>query len=161
MPDLAPASLLMWWAFSLLSTVWQSSSARAPQASVEVSSSCWSLPLQASIHLWYCLPSLLFVPVGESFAVWPRAGGPLQTALGTSYLSPLQSPWYFAGFSLPPTAHLPDAGGPAPGQTFCRHICCLYLPQDKGLGTFHSLRSALQPLPSAAPSSWRHLPPLR
>ena len=133
----------MWWAFPLQSAERWSGSARAPPAT----SSCWSLPLQASILLHHWPPSFLCVPVEEFLAVWPWAVGLVQAVLGTSCLSPTQPPWCYTAFSWPPAAQPLAAGGPPPGHTFCRLVCQLPLPQEKDLGTFCSLRSALQPLP--------------
>jgi len=50
------------------------------------------LAVASSVLLHYFLPSLLRVPVGEFLTVWPQSVGPLQTALGTSCLSPSQPP---------------------------------------------------------------------
>lgn len=55
---LAPASFLVWWMFPLQSAEHQSGLARSSQFLGEVSSSCQSLPLQASILQHYCsIPS--------------------------------------------------------------------------------------------------------
>ena len=69
------------------------------------------------------------------------AKGLLQSATGTGYPSPSQPPWCYAAFSPSPAAQPPARGGPPPGHTFCRQVCCLSLPQKKGLGTSCSLRS--------------------
>lgn len=107
-----------------------------------------------SFPLLACLPSVCTCGgVFDGLAV-----SPLQTALGTSYLTPPHPLWCCSAFSPLLAAQPPAAGCPPPGHTFCRQVCCLSLRQEKG--TACSLRSALQPLRSGALSGQRHWPVL-
>lgn len=105
-----------------------------------------------SFPLLACLPSVC--ACGGVFDV--LAVSLLQTALGTSYLTPPQPLWCCAAFSPPLAAQPPTAGCSPPGHTFCRQVCCLSLCQEKGPAC--SLKSALQLLHSAASSGQRHCP---
>lgn len=81
-----------------------------------------------SFPLLACLPSVCTCGgVFDGLAV-----SPLQTALGTRYLTPPQPLWCCAAFSPPLAAQPPAAGCPPPGHTFCRQVCCLSLCQEKG-----------------------------
>ena len=86
--------------------------------------------------------------------VWPWAACLPQTGCGISCLSPAQPPWCYTVFSPPPAAQASAAGGPPPGPTFAGR----FLPRRKGLGASCSLRPALRPVPSAAPSGQRCQP---
>ena len=84
--------------------------------------------------------------------------------------------WICCRLRLEPAVHLllslPDVSRPSHGLLRLSHllqevlplgtasagrqVCRLSLPQEKGQGTLCSLRPALRPLPSAAPSGGRH-----
>lgn len=116
-----------------------SSSARASLVSGEVSSSCRSLLLEASILLHYWPSCLLHVLGEELLAVgWASTAG-CAWNVQWSCLIPPQPLWCCAAFSPPPAAQ-PLAAGPFPRLTFCRQRSRLFL----------------QPLPST--SHWEHRP---
>lgn len=97
---------------------------------------------------------LFLLPLSGRVA-WPWVVGLLQNIFGTSYLTPHRS-WYYTPSSPPPEVQSPAAGGPPPGHNCWRKLCRLSLPHVEGLGTSCSVRSSLQPIPSATLSGWRH-----
>lgn len=141
-------ALLMWQVFHFQSAEqWRASALLQLLAIISYNSS--TLPA--------LLPSVYFS--GRGFGCLAMGCGSPADCTWNQLSNSFSASLVLHSLSLPPAAQPLATGGTSLGHTICRQVCCLSLSQEKRLGTCCGLRSALHPLPSAAPSEWSLQPP--